>query len=224
MAGYLDPNDPVVQAFAKLGTTPVSDAMDRLGLAGQAFGIKPVDREFTLCGRAHTVRNEPMTAGHKGESVGDYIDEVAPGHVVVIDNGGRLDATVWGDILTIMADRNNLGGTVIHGVCRDSNRALKLNYPIFSRGTYMRTGKDRVRADAYQEPVSLGEIRVLPGDLILGDGDGALVIAKEHEQAVLQAAQEIDAAEERIRNEIAKGGRLDDAREKFKYHSLQSRA
>ena len=122
-----------------------------------------------------------------------------------------------------MADRNNLGGTVIHGVCRDSNRALKLNYPIFSRGTYMRTGKDRVRADAYQEPVSLGEVRVLPGDLLLGDGDGVLVIAQEHEQEVLKAAQEIDEAEERIRNEIMLGGRLDAAREKFRYHQLQSR-
>jgi regulator of RNase E activity RraA len=87
----------------------------------------------------------------------------------------------------------------------------------------MRTGKDRVRADAYQEPVSLGEVRVEPGDLLLGDGDGVLVIAKEHEQAVLQAAKEIEEAEERIRNEIGKGGRLDDARAKFKYHSLQSR-
>ena len=63
MAGYIDPNDPVVQAFAQLGTTPVSDALDRLGLGGQVFGIRPIDREFTLCGRAHTVRNEPMTAG-----------------------------------------------------------------------------------------------------------------------------------------------------------------
>jgi regulator of RNase E activity RraA len=87
----------------------------------------------------------------------------------------------------------------------------------------MRTGKDRVRADAYNEPVSLGEVRVLPGDLILGDGDGIVVIAKEHEEAVLKAAQEIDLAEERIREEIAKGGRLDAAREKFKYHQLQSR-
>jgi 4-hydroxy-4-methyl-2-oxoglutarate aldolase len=224
MPGFIDPNDPIVQAFAKLGTTPVSDALDRLGLQGQCFGIKPVDREFTLCGRAHTVRNEPMTTGHKGESVGDYIDEVPEGGVVVIDNGGRLDATVWGDILTIMADRNKLGGTVIHGVCRDSNRALKLNYPIFSRGTYMRTGKDRVRADEYNGPVSLGDVRVLPGDLLLGDGDGVLVIAREHEEAVLKAAQEIDEAEERIRNEIVQGGRLDAAREKFKYHSLQSRA
>jgi 4-hydroxy-4-methyl-2-oxoglutarate aldolase len=223
MSGYLDPDDEMVQAFSKLGTTPVSDALDRLGLGGQVFGVKPVDREFTLCGRAFTVRNEPMTAGHKGESVGDYIDEVPVGGVVVIDNAARLDATVWGDILTIMADRNKLGGTVINGVCRDSQRALALNYPIFSRGTYMRTGKDRVRADAYNEPVSLGEVRVLPGDLVLGDGDGIVVIAKEHEDAVLKAAQEIDLAEERIREEIAKGGRLDSAREKFKYHLLQSR-
>ena len=65
MAGYLDPNDEMVQAFAKLGTTPVSDAMDRLGLGGQVFGVKPVDRDFQLCGRAFTVRNESMTAGHK---------------------------------------------------------------------------------------------------------------------------------------------------------------
>jgi regulator of RNase E activity RraA len=223
MAGTINPNDPIVQAFAKLGTTPVSDALDRLGLGGQVLGIKPVDRSFNLCGRAFTVRNEPMTAGHKGESVGDYIDDIPEGGVVVIDNGGRLDATVWGDILTIMADRNHLAGTVINGVCRDSTRALALNYPIFSRGTYMRTGKDRVRADAYNEPVSLGEVRVIPGDLILGDGDGIVVIAKEHEKAVLKAAQEIDEAEERIRNEIAKGGRLDAAREKFKYHSLQSK-
>ncbi len=223
MAGTIAKDDVIVQAYAKLGTTPVSDALDRLGLGGQVFGIKPVDRDFTLCGRAYTVRNEPMTAGHKGESVGDYIDDIPEGGIVVIDNGGLLDRTVWGDILTIMADRNNLGGTVIHGVCRDSNRALGLGYPIFSRGTYMRTGKDRVRADAYNEPVSLGEIRVVPGDLLLGDGDGIVVIAKEHEEAVLQAAQEIDEAEERIRSEILKGGRLDAAREKFKYHSLQSR-
>jgi 4-hydroxy-4-methyl-2-oxoglutarate aldolase len=215
--------DLAVEAFSKLGTTTVSDAMDRLGLIGQVFGIKPVDRNFTLCGRAFTVRNEPMTAGHKGESVGDSIDDIPAGGIICIDNAGRLDATVWGDILTIMADRNKLGGTVINGVCRDSTRALSLDYPIFSRGTYMRTGKDRVRADEYNGPISLGEVRVLPGDLMLGDGDGVLVVAAEHEQAVLQAAQEIEVAEERIRSEIMKGGRLDAAREKFKYHSLQSK-
>ncbi len=216
--------DPTVEAFSKLGTTPVSDALDRLGLPGQVFGIRPIDRNFRLCGRAFTVRTEPVAAGVKGASVGDYIDDIPEGGIVVLDNGGLLDATIWGDILTIMAHRNKLGGTVIHGVCRDSNRSLELNYPIFSRGTYMRTSKDRVQAEEYNGPVSLGEVRVDPGDILLGDGDGVVVIAKAHEEAVLKAAQEIDEAEERIRSEILKGGRLDEARKKFRYFSLQSKA
>ena len=192
--------DPTVEAFSKLGTTPVSDALDRLGLPGQVFGIRPNDRNFRLCGRAFTVRTEPEAAGGKGASVGDYIDDIPDGGIVVLDNGGLLDASIWGDILTFMAHRNKLGGTVIHGVCRDSNRSLELNYPIFSRGTYMRTSKDRVQAEEYNGPVSLGEVRVDPGDILLGDGDGVVVIAKAHEEAVLKAAQEIDEAEELIRS------------------------
>ncbi len=215
--------DATVEAFSKLGTTPVSDALDRLGLTGQVLGIKPIDRSFRICGRAHTIRTEPVTAGTKGASVGDYIDDIPEGGVVVLDNGGALDATVWGDILTIMANRNKLGGTVIHGVCRDSDRSLELNYPIFARATYMRTGKDRVKAEEYNGPVSLGEVRVDPGDIIIGDGDGIVVIAKEHEAEVLRVAQEIDAIEEQIREEIAKGTRLDEARKKFRYFSLQSK-
>ncbi|MEX2430414.1 MAG: RraA family protein [Dehalococcoidia bacterium] len=215
--------DATVEAFRKLGTTPVSDALDRLGLPGQVLGIKPIDRKFRLCGRAFTIRTEPVTAGTKGASVGDYIDDIPEGGIVVLDNGGLLDATVWGDILTIMAHRNNLGGTVIHGVCRDSDRSLELGYPIFARDTYMRTGKDRVKAEEYNGPVSLGEIRVNPGDILLGDGDGIVVVAQEHEADVLKAAQEIDATEEQIRTEIQKGGRLDEARKKFRYFSLQSK-
>ena len=215
--------DATVEAFSKLGTTPVSDALDRLGLVGQVFGIRPIDRKFRVCGRAFTVRTEPVSAGTKGASVGDYIDDIPEGGVIVLDNGGLLDATIWGDILTIMAHRNKLGGTVIHGVCRDSDRSLELNYPIFARGTYMRTSKDRVQVEEYNAPVSLGEVRVNPGDILLGDGDGVVVIAKEHEEQVLKVAQEIESTEEQIRNEIKKGGRLDEARKKFRYFSLQSK-
>jgi 4-hydroxy-4-methyl-2-oxoglutarate aldolase len=216
-------SDGNVEAFGRLGTTPVSDALDRLGIVGQCFGIKPLDRSFRLCGRAYTVRTIPVPAGTKGASVGEYIDDVPAGEVVVLDNEGKPDATVWGDILTIMAHRRGLGGTVIHGVCRDSARSLELSYPIFSRGTYMRTGKDRVMADGYNIPVSLGEVRVTPGDLLLGDADGIVTIPRDREDEVLAAAKEIDEAEERIRREIEAGSRLDEARKKFRYFSLQSR-
>jgi regulator of RNase E activity RraA len=213
--------DANVEAFKTLGTTPVSDALDRLGINGQVFGIKPIDRGFRLCGRAFTVRTIPTDT--KGASVGDYIDDVPEGEVVVLDNGGRMDATIWGDILTIMAHRRNLGGTVIHGVNRDSSRSLELNYPIFSRGTYMRTSKDRVEVDGYNVSCSLGEVRVEPGDIILGDADGVVHLPRAREDEILAAAKEIEAAEEQIRQAIMGGLRLDEARKQFRYFQLQSR-
>lgn len=214
--------DANIEAFKSLGTTTVSDALDRLGINGQALGIRPIDRSFSLCGRAFTVRTIAVDAKAPG-SVGDYIDDVPPGEVVVLDNAGRMDATVWGDILTVMANLRGLGGTVIHGVCRDASRSLEVGYPIFSRGTYMRTGKDRVQAEGYNVPVSLGEVRVRPGDLLLGDADGVIVIPREQESEVLAAAKQIEEAEDRIRQEIMSGTRLDEARKKFRYHQLQTR-
>ncbi|MHB8574818.1 MAG: RraA family protein [Dehalococcoidia bacterium] len=215
--------DANLEAFKTLPVSGVSDALDRLGLMGQCFGIKPIDRSFKIAGRAFTVRTVPVAAGTKGASVGDYIDDVPAGEVVVLDNAGRLDGTVWGDILTIMAHRRDLGGTVIHGVCRDSSRSLELGYPIFSRGTYMRTGKDRVQADGYSVPASLGDVRVMPGDLMLGDADGVVVVPRGREDEILAVTKEIDEAEERIRQEIETGSRLDEARKKFRYFQLQSR-
>ncbi|TMF87843.1 MAG: RraA family protein [Chloroflexi bacterium] len=202
-------------------TTTLSDALDRLGIAGQVLGIRPLDRSFRVAGRAFTVRTAPTAVS--GASVGDYIDDVPAGEVVVLDNAGRLDGTVWGDLLTIAAHRRRLGGTVIHGVCRDSERSLELGYPIFSRGVYMRTGRGRVQFDGLQVPVSLGEVRVEPGDLLVGDADGLVVIPRSREEEVLALAAEIAEMETRIREEIEKGERLADARQRHRYFQLQSR-
>ena len=213
--------DKYYEDMIKLGTSALSDAMDRLGIPGQALGIKPVDRSFMLCGPAFTVHNIPCDI--HGGSVGDYIDDVPAGHIVVIDNAGRLDCTVWGDILTVMGAIHNVGGTVINGVCRDSNRAMEVGYPIFSRGTYMRTGKDRVMADAYNTKISLGEVAVVPGDILAGDFDGIVVIPQERVDEVVAAAREIEDAEDHIREAIKTGKSLLQARTDFNYHALQSR-
>src|ERR1700726_3191801 len=148
-------DDKNVQRAAKLDTTAISDAMDRLGIAGQCLNIKPLDPRFRLTGRAFTILYGP--AASPPGTVGDYIDDVPPGGIVVLDNGGREDATVWGDILTEIAHRRGLGGTVINGVCRDVALCLKLGYPVFSRDHWMRTGKDRVQVEATNIPVNIGE-------------------------------------------------------------------
>ncbi len=130
---------------------------------------------------------------------------------------------MWGDILTEVAHRRGVAGTVIDGLCRDVALCRKLGYPVFSKDHWMRTGKDRVQLDAVQVPVSIGGVRVAPGDIVRGDADGVVVIQKEFEERVLDWAEEVTTVEDRIR-EAARGGmRLVEARKQFGYHSLQTR-
>jgi regulator of RNase E activity RraA len=216
----MTPADEIAEHLLTLSTSTISDALDRLGIAGQVLGIGPLDRSFRVAGPAFTGRYEPV--GAQGGTVGDYIDDVPAGSVVVLDNDGRADATVWGDILTGVAHRRGVAGTVIFGVCRDTERALQLGYPLFSVGTWMRTGKDRVTLVATQVPVSLGAVAVAPGDLIIGDADGVVVVPAEGATEVLEVARAIEAAEDRIRAAVDAGSRLDVARRQQGYHRLQT--
>ena len=214
--------DENVARAAKLDTASLSDAMDRLGIVGQCYRIGPRSSSFRMAGRAFTVLYGP--AGTPPGTVGDFIDDVPPGHVVVLDNGGRDNATVWGDILTEVAHRRGIAGTVIDGICRDVALCLELGYPIYTRGHWMRTGKDRVQVEATNTTVNIGDARVAPGDIMRGDADGVLVLPKEHEQRILDTAETIQEAENSIRTAVRGGMRLDDARKHHGYHKLQTKS
>jgi regulator of RNase E activity RraA len=129
----------------------------------------------------------------------------------------------WGNILTEMAHHRGMAGTVIDGINRDVALCRELNYPIFSKGHWMRTGKGRIQLAGLQVPVQIGGVNVHPGDLLRGDADGVIVIPKEHEEAVLKAAEEIHEAEEKIRADVRGGASLREARSKHRYHALQTR-
>jgi regulator of RNase E activity RraA len=213
--------DQNTERASKLDTTALSDALDRLGIPGQCLGIKPLDFRFRLAGRAFTILYGP--AGVPPGTVGDYIDDVSEGAVIVIDNGGRENATVWGDILTMVSHHRKIAGTVIDGACRDTNLSREIGYPIFSRSYSMRTGKDRVQVEAMNGPVNIGDARVLPGDILRGDADGVVVIPRAHEHEILTVAEEIDSTEEKIRRAVIGGMSLTEARAQYRYHQLQSK-
>jgi 4-hydroxy-4-methyl-2-oxoglutarate aldolase len=213
--------DKNVERTSRIDTATLSDALDKLMIAGQCLGIKPLNQSFRLAGRAFTLFYAPTGPGG---TVGDFIDDVPEGAVVVIDNGGRPDATVWGDILTMCAHTQKLAGTVIDGACRDTHLALELGYPMYSRSYSMRTGKDRVQLEAKQVVVNIGDARVRPGDILRGDADGVVVIPKEREEEVLTIAEGIEEAEARIREAVKSGTRLDEARKQQGYHKLQTRS
>lgn len=213
--------DTAVERAAALETATLSDALDRLGIVGQCYQISGRDNDFAMAGRAFTMLCGP--AGVPPGTVGDYIDDVPPGQVVVIDNGGRDDATIWGDILTEIAHRRGIAGTLIDGISRDVSMCRKLGYPVFSKGHWMRTGKDRVQVEQMNCPVNIGGARVVPGDIVRGDADGVVIIPRQHEEEVLAVAEQIETAENQIREACRGGERLDQAREKFRYHQLQTR-
>jgi len=215
--------DALVEKFKKLDTPCISDAMDRLGLAAGCLGLSSVVPGVITVGRAYTVKYRVTGEVERG-TVGDFLDDVGPGQVVVIDNAGRMDCTVWGDIMTIIADRRGIAGTVIDGVCRDVPKIRELGYPLFSRGRYMMTGKDRVEVDSINTPVSISGRQVRPGDIVLADDSGVIVIPASRAAEILQIATDIEAVEQQIMKLVEKGLSLSAARAKLRYHSLQTRS
>ncbi|WP_282396366.1 RraA family protein [Pseudomonas sp. PS01298] len=210
----------LVALFEGLDTPGVSDAMDKLGIAGQCLGIAPLDNyPGTVVGPAFTVQYVP--ASMPPGSVGDFIEDVLPGDVVVIANAGRTDCTVWGDIMTQYAGSRGIAATVIDGVCRDVSKALGDSYPLFTRGRYMRTGKDRVQVLAVNQPVAISGARVCARDIVVADANGVLVVPRARAEEVARTARQIEAVESQIRAQIEAGKTLRQARESLGYHTLQ---
>ena len=203
-----------------LSTAEISDALDALRLPGSVVGIQRMAGPAKIFGKAFTVRFTPVDTTQPG-TVGEYLDDVLEGAVIVLDNARRLDCTVWGGIMSTIAKHRGIAGTVVNGVCRDTSEADAVGYPLYAAGRFMRTGKDRVQAETVGEAVTLGDVRVAPGDLIVGDQDGLLVVPADKIQQVLERAMQIQETEKKILEAGLTGMPLTEARRLFGYHALQ---
>ncbi len=211
----------LIESIKKMDTASISDAMDKLGIQAGLLGIQAVVEGKKICGEAFTVHYIPC--GIEKGNVGDFIDDVKPGQVVVIDNNGRNYCTVWGDIMTFTAKTKGIEGTVIDGVCRDVNGIKELGYGIYTKGKYMVTGKERVTVDKVNVPVAISGVQVRPGDIILGDDSGVVCIPYEKAEEILNIAKHIEEVEQKIIAEVKNGSSLKEARIKLGYHKLQSK-
>lgn len=213
----------LVALFEGLDTPAVSDALDTLGLPGQCLNIMPLaNYTQVIIGPAFTVQY--VSASSPPGTVGDFLDEVEPGDVVLIANDGRTDCTVWGDIMTQFALAQGIAGSVIDGVCRDVSKALGEGYPLFTRGRFMRTGKDRVEVVAVNQPVSIGGARACARDIVVADANGVVLVPRERAREVAQRARRIEQVEAQIREHLASGKSLKEARALLGYHGLQRKS
>ena len=211
-----------IDRLAALPTATISDALDRLTLPGALPGIAPLFDGQRACGRAYTVSYESVDGN--GGTVGDFLDDVPAGAVIVIDNQGRTDCTVWGGIMTRAAAARGIAATVIHGVCRDVAEVSVTGYPMWSVGRFMRTGKDRVCLAAVQRPLTIDTVTIHADDVVCADADGVVVVPADRADEVADTAERIQRTEAAIVCAVQSGSPLRQARAHHGYHALQTAA
>lgn len=211
-------NMNIKQRLLSLDTASISDALDSLYITGGLKQIKPLLQGKKIAGPAYTVQYEAYQPDENiFMNAGNYIDDVPEGYVIVIDNQGRDDCTNWGNILTTKAKIGKIAGTVINGSARDIFDIRKMDYPLFACNTYMVSGKNRTRVKARQSVLNINDVKITPGDWIVADDNGVIVIPKIYLEEVILRAENIEKTEQSILNMISNGKKLEEARTLFRY-------
>jgi len=215
-------NEKYRARFEKLSSTNVSDALDALGLRGATCGIRPmIQRWNKIVGPAVTMR---MTAAgqtpqktHLGMNA---IAAAKPGDVIVIDNGGRMDTSCWGGVLANGAKAKGISGTVIDGCCRDLDDCIEADYTVYARGTVVQTARGRVIEESTNQMIQFGGVQVRPGDIVVGDSSGIVIVPAEHIDAVLEKAEQLWQKEEDMVAELKAGADILEVDAKYNYNKM----
>ena len=190
--------DAVLEGFSKLATASVSDAIDQVvGARGfMSHEIKPVF-QTKLCGRAVTVLAKPSSESQPPTMALELIDTGKPGDVLVLvfDGPDAADVAAFGGIMGTGSTARGLAGAVMDAGCRDALELKAMNFPVFAKGIVPSSSLGRYVNVSKNEPVICGDVTVHPGDIVLGDSDGVVVVPKDRAREVLQRAQELEAKE-----------------------------
>lgn len=171
----------IIEQFKRIPTTCISDVMD--GLNNMDPSIKPLKEEYKFVGRALTVK---IPVGDN-LAVLKAIREAKPGDVIVIDVKGDQYRAIAGDFIIGMAQTLGVTAIVVDGVIRDIVGTKNLNFPVFSRGTAV-AASSKIGLGEINIPISCGGTSVNPGDIIVGDADGVVVIPQSDAQEILGKA------------------------------------
>ncbi|HZT05524.1 MAG TPA: RraA family protein [Chloroflexota bacterium] len=209
------------QRLLKLDTGAVSDALDQLHMKGATYGIRPVWQAPRVAGPAVTVKAIAAGPTPPAQHINIHaISTADPGSVLVIDNSGRPDVSCLGDLQSLAAKIRGLSGAVIDGACRDVDSIREMGFPVFTRAVVPITARGRIQQEAWNVMVQIGGVQVRPGDWIIADGSGVVVIAQDNLEAVLSAAEDIVAREEAMAEAVRQGQSILDVMTNFNYERM----
>jgi regulator of RNase E activity RraA len=198
--------EEIIERLAKLDTCAVSDALDSLALKGATWGVRPLWLCPRIVGRAVTMKIKPAGLQQPSQHLGTApIEAAKPGDIIVIDNGGKLEFSCWGGLLALSAKLKGLSGVVIDGACRDIDEARDLEFPVYGRGAVPMTARGRVMQESFNQEIQFAGVQCHPGDPVIADGSGVVIIPREKENEVVAAAEEIYRKEQEMADGIRKG-------------------
>ena len=193
------PAPDLVAAFRGQSPATLHEAMGKKG--AMSFPIKPLYQGMTLFGTAVTVSGGPTD----NLMIHAAMALTRPGDVLVVDFKGMTEAGPWGDVLTEAALQRGLAGLVIDGCVRDAAAIRQMGFPVFCRGTSMKgTTKTQPTGDV-NTPIVCGGVMVMPGDIVVGDDDGVVVVPQAEAAATLAKAAERERMEEGLRDQLRAG-------------------
>lgn len=163
-------------------------------------GLKPLDPKTRLVGPAFTVDARPAD----NLILHLAVQQAKPGDVLVVDAKAFLEAGPWGDILTLQAQKKGIAGMVISGAVRDAESIVEMGFPIFCRGLSIKgTGKNQ--PGRLNVPICIGDVYVRPGDIVVGDCDGVVIVEQQEVASVVEKSLARESKEREQRLAIENG-------------------
>jgi len=208
----------------RLSTTNLSDALDKVGIRGAVIGLRPLFGRPKVAGRAVTIKITAAGVAKSKHHLGiEAIASAQKGDLIAIDNRGDTHNNCWGEILSCAAKMKGVGGVIIDGATRDVDVCEELKFPVFARGVVPITASGRIMQEDFNCPIRLGDVQVRPGDILVGDVNGVIVIPPEKIDEVLSEAEKIMEKEESMKKDILAGVDILEVDRKYSYEKMLER-
>ena len=187
-----------IQQLRQFSAATLHEALGRTGNLPSA--IKPIHPGMKVCGPAYTVQTMPRdnVLLHRAYAYAEA------GSVLVVNCSGFYEAGYWGDLMSLGAKTKGIAGLVIDGCVRDADDIEAMGFPVFSRGLCIR-GTTNYGEGTLNEPILIGECLIRPGDIIVGDRDGVVVVPQDRIEEAIEKATAREAREEAVRAQLRQG-------------------
>jgi 4-hydroxy-4-methyl-2-oxoglutarate aldolase len=196
----------MVSRLSRLDSCAVSDALDKLGLKGSVTGIERFSTDRRITGQVLTVKLDRAEGRTNTRHLCTAaIDAAKPGDIIVVEQRTGIDAASWGGNLSIGAQARGVAGVIVEGPARDIDDSRKLDFTVFARSHTARTARGRIVEVATNEPVTVGDVTVSPGDYVIADASAVVFVAQAEIARVLEAAEGIMHREEALAQAIRSG-------------------